>query len=394
MKLSDNFCKHAKPQAKPYKVFDGGGLYLLVSPTGYKSWNIKYRYLGKDKKLTIGQYPTITLKEARDSLADAKKLLARDIDPIAHKKAQKLELRINSDNTFKKLALEWHDAFKNKWTDKHAIIIMKRLEADILPHIGNMSIADISAPILLDVLRKIEKRGALDIAKRMKQTTGQILRYGVAVGKAERDITHDLRDAMQASPAKQSHNYLVESDLPELCNRLNAYHGDKLTRLAMLFTIHTFTRTGEVIGAEWHEIDFAKKQWRIPASRMKMRTEHIVPLSEQVIALLNQIKQISHNSQYLFPSKTSAHKPISNNTMLYALYRIGYHDRATMHGFRSTASTILNENNYRSDVIEKQLSHGERNNVRAAYNHAEYLPERIAMMQWYSDYIDNKRLIV
>ena len=288
---------------------------------------------------------------------------------------------------FENIAREWHNIQSASWTPKHAQTVMTRLEADMFPQIGKMPIADITAPILLAVLRKIEKRGALDIAKRAKQTTGQIFRYAIATGKAERDISMDLRGALKTAP-KSHFNYLQEHELPEFLQKLDKYDGEYQTKLAVKFALYCFCRTGEIRFAEWSEFDFNKNLWRIPAHRMKMRTPHIVPLSRQVLELLAEMKTISHNALFLFPNRSNSQKPMSENTMLYALYRMGYHERATIHGFRATASTILNENGFRNDVIERQLAHGERNNVRAAYNHAQYLSERTVMMQEWADYID------
>ena len=391
MRLTDTLCKQAKPQIKPKRIYDGAGLYLEIVPNGSKYWRFKYRYDNKEKRLAIGAYPTISLKQARVKREDAKRLLADDIDPSKHKQQKKRERILKAKNSFEKVAREWHEVQSTAWTPNHSKTVMMRLETDIFPEIGKMPINEVTPPILLDALRKIEKRGALDIAKRAKQTVGQICRYAIAIGMAERDISADLRGVLKTAP-KSHFNYLQETELPEFLQKLAQYDGDRQTRIAVRFTLLTFVRTGEIRGAQWHEFDFNKNLWRIPAERMKMRTPHIVPLSRQVLELLAEMKTISHNALFLFPNRSNSQKPMSENTMLYALYRMGYHERATIHGFRATASTILNENGFRSDVIERQLAHGERNNVRAAYNHAQYLSERTVMMQEWADYIDRLAL--
>ena len=261
------------------------------------------------------------------------------------------------------------------------------MEADIFSNLGDVPINEITSPQLLAVLKKIEARGALDIAKRARQTCGQIFRYAVATGRADSDVSFSLKDTLK-STKKSHYASLNESELPEFLSLLKTYDGHLQTQLAIKFTILTFTRTGEVRGAVWEEIDLDKKEWRIPAERMKMNQLHIVPLADQVIELLDQLKKLAGNNKYIFPSQSSSVKPMSENTMLYAVYRMGYHSRTTIHGFRSTASTILNEQGFRPDVIERQLAHGEQNAIRAAYNHAQYIPERRQMMQHWADYIE------
>ena len=266
--------------------------------------------------------------------------------------------------------------------------IIKSLEADIFPKLGNRPIADITALEMLSALRAVEARGLVDTVHRLKHTSGQIFMYAIATGSAERNPVTDLRGALK--PLKQKHYaHLAASDLPEYLSKLESYDGNIQTQLALKLLLLTFVRTTELRGAEWTEIDMAKSEWRIPAERMKMKDQHIVPLSSQALAVLEELRPITGHWRYIFPNQ---HKPsgyMSENTMLYALYRMGYHSRTTGHGFRSTASTILNENGFPPDVIERQLAHCERNKVRAAYNHAQYLPERRKMMQWWADYIEN-----
>ncbi|MES2676880.1 MAG: tyrosine-type recombinase/integrase [Pseudomonadota bacterium] len=388
--INDITIKNAKPKDKPYKLTDGEGMYLMVHPNGGKYWRLRYKISGKEKTLALGTYPMISLGEARDKRYIAKKQLKDGIDPSEEKKLIKLTRMINTDNSFENVAREWHDKQKDRYTPKHYRIVLKRLETDIFPLLGSRPIGQIKAPELLVTIQKIEKRGAIDLAHRVMQTAGQIFRYAIATGRAERDISADLRGALTVRK-KVNHANLKEDDLPEFLQRLNQYHGEPRTKLALQMLILTFVRTAELRGMRWEEINFETKEWHIPAERMKMREKHIVPLSKQVIELLNQIRKLHNNPDFVFPSHINPNKPISENTLIYAIYRMGYHSKATAHGFRATASTILNEKNFRADVIEKQLAHGERNKVRASYNHAQYLPERKEMMQWWADYLDKLR---
>lgn len=387
MPLTDAACKNAKPDSKSRKMADGGGMYLEVMPNGSKYWRMKYRYAGKEKRLSIGVYPEISLSEARNKREKARKLLAENIDPSYAKQEEKRQVLLKSENTFEAIAREWHETNLNTWTPKHGANVIKRLEGDIFPKLGNRVMTEISAPELLSTLRLIEKRGALDLTQTIAQYCGRIFSYAIATGRAERNPVGDLRGALK-TPVRKHHAHLKASDLPEYLKKLEAYEGDLQTKLALKMLMLTFVRTTELRGAEWTEINFDAAEWRIPASRMKMKDPHIVPLSKQVIAILRELQKQSGNRQHVFPN---SHRPstfMSENTMLYALYRMGYHSRTTGHGFRATASTVLNENGFAPDVIERQLAHIERNKVRAAYNHAQYLPERRKMMQWWANYID------
>lgn len=391
MKLTDKAIKSAKPKDKPYKMSDGEGMFLLISPNGSKLWRLKYRYNKKEKLLALGSYPQVTLAMAREKRVEAKNLISQGIDPSHQKKVEKLTRYQNAENSFETVALEWHENQKPSWTERHANYVLKRLEADILPVLGSRPIAEITAPELLVALKSVEKRGALDIAHRLLQTTGQIFRYAIAVGKAKHDISADLRGALQARK-KQHFNKLQEKELPEFLQKLDGYdqgfEGDTQTKLALKLLVYTFVRTSEIRGARWTEFDLEKKEWRIPAERMKMREEHIVPLSNQVLKILEELKPVSRHRELLFPNRTKPILPMSENTMLFALYRMGYRGRTTTHGFRATASTILHEKGFNSDIIELQLSHSERNKVKASYNFAKRLPERHEMMHWWADYLD------
>ena len=387
MALTDFALRNAKPQAKPYKLSDAEGMYLLVNPNGRKYWKLKYRFAGVEKKLALGVYPTISLAEARDQRQLARKLLAAGKDPAEIKKGIKRDVLLNAENNFEAIALEWIEARKASWTPRYTQFMLQRLQNDIFPKIGSRPIRDISAPELLSVIKIIEKRGALELAHRAMQTCGQIFMYGIATGRAERNPANDLKGALKTH-VKTNYAHLKEVELPDFLKKLDAYDGSEQTKLAVKLLMHTFVRTTELRGATWEEIDFEKAEWRITAERMKMRRPHIVPLSKQALAILEELKTLNGKWTYVFPNQHKPIKHMSENAVLFALYRMGYHSRTTGHGFRHTASTILNENGFNGDHIERQLAHVEGNKVRGAYNHAEYLKERRAMMQWWSDYLD------
>jgi len=390
MALSDVKIRNAKPQSKPYKLSDGNGLLLYMHPAGGKYWRMKYRWAGKEKQLALGVYPDVGLGDARNRCSEARKALAAGSDPSAVKKEAKRLILAKSENTFEVIAREWHKSNLHTWTPKHGTNVLKRLEGDIFPKLGNRAIAEISAPDLLSTLRIIEKRGALDLTQTIAQYCGRVFSYAIATGRCDRNPSPDLRGALK-TPVRKHHAHLKSDELPEYLQKLEPYDGEPQTRMALKMLLLTFVRTTELRGAEWAEIDFDKAEWRIPAARMKMKDPHIVPLCTQAIAILRELQKHTSNRQHIFPNH---HKPsafMSENTMLYALYRMGYHSRTTGHGFRATASTILNEQGYPPDVIERQLAHCERNKVRAAYNHAQYLPERRKMMQWWGDYIDTQK---
>ncbi len=388
MALTDTAIRRAKPQEKPYKLFDEKGMYLHVSAAGSKLWRLKYRFAGKEKTLALGIYPERSLAEARVKRDDARKLLHDAIDPGVARKQERRERQLRSENTFEVVAREWHRNQRAKWTERHADYVLRRLNADVFPTLGPRPVADIDAPELLDVLRRIEARGAIDIAHRAQQTCGQIFRYAVATGRAKVDPSPSLRGALQAGERVRHHAALSAVELPEFLAKLENYDGARQTTLALRLLLLTFVRTNELRGAAWAEINEDKAEWRIPAERMKMQREHIVPLSRQALGILRELRAGNGHRHYVFMNTVNHHKPMSENTMLYALYRMGYHSRATGHGFRATASTILNEQGWRPDVIERQLAHMERNKVRAAYHRSEYLAERRQMMQHWADFLD------
>jgi len=387
MLLTDVALRNAKPKDKPQKITDGDGMYLYVHPNGGKYWRLQYRFAGKQKVLALGVYPEVSLADARERRAQARKVLAAGNDPGEVKKESKRLAIINNENTFEAIARKWHQSRKLGWSENYAGKVMTSLEQDVFPKIGNRPIADIFAPELLSMLRIVESRGALETAHRVKQNCGQIFMYAIASGLAERNPATDLKMALK-TPKREHYSHLKAEELPEFLQKLESYDGAHQTKLAIKLLLLTFVRTTELRGALWSEIDWKKEEWRIPAERMKMKEQHIVPLSKQSIAVLRELQTHTGQWPHVFANQ---HKPaiiMSDNTILFALYRMGYHSRATGHGFRATASTILNEHGFLSDHIERQLAHAERNKIRASYNHAEYLQDRRKMMQWWADYLD------
>ena len=387
MALTDAAIRKAKPADKPYKLSDERGLFLLIQPSGGKWWRYKYRIAGRERVLAIGIYPDVGLADARDRLAEARKLVAAGQDPSKIKKETKRQLAAQFEHSFEIIAREWHKKRLHTWSKEHGSKILKRLEANIFPKLGHRPISEITAAELLKELQKMEERGALDMTHRISQTCGQVFTYAVLTERLDRNPISDLRGALK--PVVKTHRaYLKPEELPEFLRKLAQYDGHPQTALALKLVLQTFVRTLEIRGAHWTEINFEKAEWRVPAERMKMREVHIVPLSRQVLETLQALKKLNANSELIFPNIDRPFGSMSENTMLHALYRMGYRGRATVHGFRSTASTVLNEHGFNSDWIERQLAHGERDEVRAAYNYAQYLPERRKMMQWWADYLD------
>lgn len=389
MSLTDFACRGSVPHEKDYKLSDGEGLYLLVKKSGSKCWRMNYRYAGKSKTLAFGVYPDISLRKAREKRGEARSVLREGIDPSLQKKEEAIKRNISNSLLFGDIAREWHEMNSDEWSPRRSDRIIKLIEKDLAPSLGNYPIGEITALILLATLKKIEKRGVFHTTKIARATVSRIFRYAIVTGRAERDIAADLVGAFKTK--RVVHNsYLNEDELPEFFERLEELKCNKTTKLALDLMILCFSRTNELRGALWSEVNFKKCEWRIPPERMKARRMHIVPLSKQAISLLKKLEKLTGDGDYLFPNghKRSKNKTMTENAMLYALYRMGYKGRATIHGFRSTASTILNENGFYPDVIERQLAHLENNQVRASYNHAQHLPERCKMMQWYADYLD------
>lgn len=394
MALTDVKCKAAKcPADKPrLRLTDSLGLYLEVLPAGGRYWRLKYRHDGKEKRLALGVYPAVSLAQARDDRDDARKLIAAGIDPSTARKEEGAARAAAGATTFEKVARSWHEHWKSARTDHHAQYVLRRLEADVFPVIGSLPIADVTAPKLVAMARKIEKRGALDIAKRQLQTCGQILRYAVAEGLIERSPAADVKPGDALKPRTPT-NYarLDAKEMPELLRRMAVYDGSPYTRAALSLIALTFVRTTELIEARWSEFDLEAAEWRIPPERMKMRTPHVVPLATQAVDVLRCLHELRGGTGLLFPGERDHERPMSNNTVLMAIGRMGYKHRMTGHGYRGVASTILHELGWRHDLIELQLAHQERNRVSASYNHATYLPERRRMMQAWADHLDALR---
>lgn len=386
MRLTATAVKQAGPRAKQYKLHDGRGLFLHVHPNGSKYWRLKYRFGDREKLLGLGVYPDVTLKKARERAQDARSLVADDIDPSARRQAEKQAGR----NSFEAVAREWHDRNRSSWSEAHAARILRRLEKDIFPYLGRVPISDISARDLLTALRRIEKRGAIQTAHRAKQDCGQVFRYAIATGRAERDPSQDLKGALTPYRRKNFAAITDPRQIGPLLRAIDGYEGQPVTRCALQLAPLLFVRPGELRAAEWKEFDLKAREWRIPAFRMKMDAPHIVPLSRQAMAVLDELQALTGRGRYLFPSLRTRNRPMSENTVNAALRRLGYTGKEmTGHGFRSMASTLLNEQGWNRDAIERQLAHAERSSSRAAYNYAEYLSERQRMMQAWADYLDN-----
>jgi integrase len=389
--LTDTRIKTAKPQAKLYKLTDERGLHLSVYPNASKLWQMRYRTEGKERTASLGRYPEVSLAEAREKRDQMRKLIAKGVDPVQSQKAAKEAKKLAQTNSFEAVARTWFEGWKDARSPRHAEYVIRRLEADVFPVIGSRPVSEIQAPELVKMMKAIQRRGALDIAKRCYQMTGQVFRYAIAHGIAERNPAGDIKPS-DILPSRRQTNYArVEAkELPSLLRAIEAYQGTPVTRLAMKLMTLTFVRTSELIGARWAEFDLQAGQWRIPAERMKMRIEHIVPLSLQVIQILQILHGITGHSELLFPGERDHGKPMSNNTILKAIERMGYKGRMTGHGFRGLASTVLHEQGFDHAHIDLQLAHQERNAVSAAYNHATYLKQRTKMIQWWGDYLDRQ----
>lgn len=394
MPLTDKTIQKAKQAARPQRLFDGGGLYLEVSPAGGKWWRLKYRIAGKEKRVSLGVYPHVGLKQARARRDDAKRLLADGIDPSLHRKARRLASVERHANTFEAVAREWHAKYSANWTETHGEKVLARLQSHAFPWLGSRPVSEIVAKDVLAVLRRIESTGTLETAHRVRQYCGQVFRYAVSTGRAERDPTGDLRGAL--TPLKAEHYASVREPraIGALLRAIDGFDGSPVTKAALQLAPLTFVRPGELRRAEWKEFDLDRAEWRIPAEKMKMRVPHIVPLSKQAVAALKQLHPLtgSRSTGFVFPGARTNGRPMSDGTINAVLRRLGYSKtEMTGHGFRSMASTHLNEQGWNRDAIERQLAHAERDSVRAAYNFAEHLPERRRMMQSWADYLDGLR---
>jgi integrase len=389
MALSEFTIRGVKPAAKAIKLFDGRGLFLLITPAGGKWWRFKYRFAQREKLISLGTYPETSLREARDQRDDARKLLRNGVDPSEARKAKLASTKDGAVNCFEAIAREWFEKFKPNWATSHSEKIIRRLERDVFPWIGRRSIAEIPALDLLTVLRRIESRGTLETAHRAQQNCSRVFRYAVATGRAQRDPTTDLRGALPAAQEKHLASITDPKKVGGLLRAIDGYRGSFVTRCALQLAPLVFVRPGELRKAEWSEFNFAVAEWRISADRMKTKKQHIVPLSTQALSILKELQSLTGDGRYVFPGVRNFSRFMSDNTVLAALRRLGYDkDDMTGHGFRSMASTLLNEQGWHHDAIERQLAHAERNSIRAAYNYADHLPERRKMMQAWADYLD------
>ncbi|ATI03235.1 MAG: integrase [Cycloclasticus sp.] len=389
MPLNALIIKSAKPKDKKYRLSDSGGLYMEVTPSGGKLWRMKYRFLKKEKLLSFGAFPIVTLKEARLYRDEAKSLLSKGIDPSVVKKELKESKLAASKNSFKAVTQEWISKNSTKWSSSNTNNVSKRLEQHVFPHIGNKSISTITAPDLLTVINRIEKTGTIYTAHKTLQNCGQVFRYAMATARCTTDPTTALKGALPPTQPKHHASITDPKKIGALLRAINGYEGNFITQCALKLAPLVFVRPGELRHAEWQEVDIEKAEWRIPAEKMKMKAVHIVPLSKQAIAILEDIYTVTGHGKYVFPSVRTNTRPMSENTVNAGLRRLGYtKEEITGHGFRSMASTLLNEQGWHWDAIERQLAHAERNSIRAAYNYAEHLPERIKMMQHYADYLD------
>lgn len=386
MKLNARQVETAKPKEKPYKMADGGGLYLLVKTNGSRYWRLKYRIDGKEKLLALGVYPDVSLADARAKRDEARKGIAGGIDPLEVKKEQKVEREAQVKNTFQQIALEWHSMKVKKWSAGYASDILEAFNKDVFPFIGQRPVADIKPLELLNVLKKMEDRGATEKAKKVRQRCGEVFRYAIVTGRAEYNPAPDLTSAMQGHESTH-YPFLTTEELPAFFKALAGYSGSELMVLAARLLIITGLRTGELRGALWSEIDTKKALWEISAERMKMRRPHIIPLSTQALAIIEQIRAMTGQFPLLFPGRNDPSKTMSEASINQIFKRIGYTGRVTGHGFRHTMSTVLHEQGYNTAWIETQLAHVDKNAIRGTYNHAQYLDGRREMLQWYADYM-------
>ena len=393
--LTDVAIRNAKAADKPVKMFDGAGLYLLVSPTGGKLWRFKYQFAGKEKLLALGKWPDVGLKMARYRRDEARSLVAQGVDPSEKRKQDKTEAvaqAAEDANTFEVVARDWHDKQVMAWSKSHAAKVMGRMEQHLFPAFGKVSITKLRAPDILPTLREIEARGNNETAKRLRQYCEAVFTFAISTGIAERNVGADLRGALAPCRATNRPAIIDPKGVAQLLRAIDGYQGSPVVLAALRLAPLVFVRPGELRQAEWSEIDLEAAdgpRWSIPAEKMKMRRDHIVPLSKQAVEIITELFSLTGQDRYLFPCNRTNGRCMSNMALNAALRRMGYEQgEMCAHGFRAMASTLLNELGWNSDLIERQLAHAERNSIRAAYNRAEYLPERRKMMQAYADYLD------
>ena len=386
--LTDTKIKQAKVTDKPYKIYDSEVLYIEVAPTGSKRWRWRYRWNGKEKLLSFGIYPEVPLKLARDRRAAAKELLVSGVDPSQARKEEKVESRA-AENSFAAMAEEWYPLYSVLWSEHYKGLVRRRIDEYLIPRLGKRSLSEIPPIEIMGILTSLEKRGVIETANRVLGICSQIFRRAVATGKAKSDPCRDLRGAL--APAQEKHHAALttKDGARAVMRALDAYQGSFVVCAAVRFTALTFVRQVELRFATWDEIDWEERMWLIPAERMKMRREHMGPLSRQAIAVLEEMRRVNGTQPYIFTGQGRRRRPISENTVRCALQSMGFAGEMTAHGFRSMASTLLNEMGWRSDVIERQLAHVDKNKVRSAYNRAEYITERRQMMQAWADFLDS-----
>ncbi len=391
MALTDIQVKQAKPQDKPYKLADGKGMYLYVTVKGQRYWRLDYRFGGKRKTLALGVYPDVSLAKARTKRDDAKTQISNDIDPSDIQRAKKVAKTQSQANNFKALSLEWFEQRQAPWSESHRDRVDRMLHKELFPHLGMRPIGEITSPDLLACLRKIESRGVLETAKRAKQVAGQVFRYAVATGRAERDPSADLKDALATPIRKHLAAITDPKEVGPLLLTLDDYQGTPEVATALKLAPLFFCRTKELRHMEWSEIDFDKQEWLIPANKMKMKADHIVPLCKQAIEALQGLLELTGHRQYVFPSARSPKRPMSDNAILSAMRRLGIpKEQMTGHGFRAMARTLLDEElGYRIEWIECQLAHAVKDANGRAYNRTTYLKQRKEMMQHWADYLDS-----
>lgn len=392
MPLTHTLVVNAQPRGKMYRLFDGsGGLYLEVTPRGGKWWRVKYRLAGCDQRLSLGVFPVVGLKLARLRCMEVRAQLAAGLDPSGLRKAAKLKLA-RKEETFEAIAREWHESLSWRWTDSYGDRILRRLETYVFPWLGRLPITQVKAVGILECLRRLEHQNTHETARRVLQSCGQVIRYAILTDRAETDVSCQLYRALVPRRGKHAASIKNPKEVGALMRAIDGYDGRLITKFALHLAPLVFVRPGELRNATWDEFDFAQREWRIPAGRMKARQPHIVPLSRQALSLLRELQPLTGDNRFLFPGERATDRPMSDNTLNAALRRLGYgKDQMTAHGFRAMASTLLNELGWSGDAIERQLAHGERKGSRAVYNYAQYLPEREEMMQAWANYLDHLR---
>lgn len=381
--------KNAKAKDSDYTINVDTGLSLLVKSTGSKLWRFRYSFAGKRHMISLGKYPLITLKQAKSKQREYLDMLDKGVNPSAFKHTQKTQQAAERD--FQTVALEWHAKHYQHSNDRHNRLVLRRLEKYLFPEIGRILLKDIEAPMLYNLIESIQDLGFIETGKRVNSCCSMIFRYGVAKGYCSRDVTQDYRGMLKTAAPKHMPTLTTQAEIAELLKDIDAYQGTLVVKIAVLISAYVFVRPSELASSKWEYIDFDKSHWLIPSELMKMKRDHLIPFPRQVADLLQMLHPITSSSEYIFPNDKDASKPMHSETVNKTLRRIEngkYVNRMVSHGFRGMASTILNENKFRGEVIEKQLAHQEKNKVRGAYNHAEYLDERTEMMQWYADYLD------